>query len=58
MNLSELTKILKCPKCEGDLVDRLEELGGLDCPVCNLRYLLEGDILNMVPAQALELEDK
>ncbi len=58
MTLSELTELLKCPACEGALEDHIDENGGLDCPKCRLRYVLEGDILNMMPAQALELEEK
>jgi uncharacterized protein YbaR (Trm112 family) len=58
MKPGELIQILKCPVCEGALEDRLEEHGGYDCAECRLRYVLEGDILNMLPAQALELEEK
>ncbi len=57
MGLREIFEILRCPICFSPLEDHLDE-GGVDCPKCRLRFSIEGDILNMLPSQALELEEK
>ncbi len=55
MGLNEIKEILRCPVCLGPLKDRPEERA-MDCPECKLRFTVDGDILNLIPAQALELE--
>jgi uncharacterized protein YbaR (Trm112 family) len=57
LGIREITEILCCPVCKGPLKNHLDE-GGLDCPKCRLRFTLEGDILNMIPSEALDLEEK
>jgi len=51
----ELIKILRCPKCKGEL--RLEDNEvAFDCPRCQLRYLVEEGIPNFLIADAKPLE--
>ena len=57
MGIREIVDILCCPICKGPLENHLDE-GGMDCPKCRLRYAVKGDILNMLPSQALDLEQK
>jgi uncharacterized protein YbaR (Trm112 family) len=57
MGIREIAELLRCPACGGPLENHLDE-GGMDCPKCRLRYAVQGNILNMLPAQALSLEEK
>ena len=57
MGIREIAEILCCPVCHGPLENHIDE-NAMDCPKCKLRYTVEGDILNMLPAQALVLEEK
>jgi uncharacterized protein YbaR (Trm112 family) len=57
MGIREIAEILCCPVCHGPLENHIEE-NAMECPNCKLRFTVEGDVLNMLPAQALALEDQ
>jgi len=52
----KLLDILACPKCKGELQYQVDEKekdrGKLICKSCNLIYLVERDIPNMLADQA------
>lgn len=52
----KLLDILACPKCKGELEYQVDEKerdrGKLICKSCNLIYLVERDIPNMLSDQA------
>lgn len=51
----ELLDILVCPQCKGDLnYDAVAN--HLTCPVCRLRYAVEGDIPIMLIDEATRLD--
>ncbi len=51
----ELIKILRCPKCKGEL--QLEENEqGFVCQTCRLRYVVEDGIPNFLISEAKPLE--
>jgi uncharacterized protein YbaR (Trm112 family) len=51
----ELVKILRCPKCKGELVLEEQETA-FRCPACRLRYLVENGIPNFLVSEARPLE--
>jgi uncharacterized protein YbaR (Trm112 family) len=51
----ELVKILRCPKCKGELVLEPDEVA-FDCEPCHLRYLVENGIPNFLINEARPLE--
>jgi uncharacterized protein YbaR (Trm112 family) len=51
----ELVKILRCPKCKGELVLEPEETG-FTCAACRLRFLVENGIPNFLLSEAKPLE--
>ena len=51
----ELIKILRCPKCKGELVLEENEQGFV-CPACRLRYAVEDGIPNFLVSEAKPLE--
>ena len=52
----ELLKILRCPKCKGDLVLEEEETGFL-CKACRLRFPVVDGIPDFLLSDARPLND-
>jgi uncharacterized protein len=50
----ELVKILRCPKCKGELEEKETEF---HCPVCRLRFLVENGIPNFLISEAKPIQD-
>ncbi len=51
----ELVKILRCPKCKGELTLAPDE-SDFTCPACRLRFLVESGIPNFLLSEAKPLE--
>jgi uncharacterized protein YbaR (Trm112 family) len=51
----ELVKILRCPKCKGELVLEEQE-AAFRCQTCRLRYLVERGIPNFLVSEAEPIE--
>ena len=51
----ELVKILRCPKCKGELKLDPEETS-FTCEACRLRFLVENGIPNFLLSEAKPLE--
>ncbi|MCS7149653.1 MAG: Trm112 family protein [Caldimicrobium sp.] len=54
-------EVLACPKCKGDLSfyeEREKNLQGFLCKRCALIYPIVEDIPNMIPEEAISLQDE
>jgi len=52
----ELVKILRCPKCKGELILEEQE-AAFRCPACKLRYVVENGVPNFLIGEAKPIQD-
>ncbi|MCB1152683.1 MAG: Trm112 family protein [Deltaproteobacteria bacterium] len=54
MGLKEIVPILRCPVSGAPLVYN-EKANALDCKESGLRYPIDGDVVHLLPEEALDL---